>query len=777
MRSPESCKAPYGLSIPIGDWYPAGVMETGPERLPAAFRVARATAVRAAAILALLCLAPTLLAAEAPGLKKLESSEFLRTREAAFEFARAKLLAEEGAYEKAMKAYQRALELDSTDPYSRIEVARYHSYLSQIARSAAKRLDHLENAAGYAGEARRLAPDNLEILRSYAQVHFRLGEHQLAALSQAQEAYEELRRRTEGDLQVLTSLGQIYLWQQNGELAVEVLEEAASYRPGHRMIQTMLLEALLGAGQELEAEGVLQQLIEIEPASLEYHLRLAELRSERGDHRAAAAGLSSAHDEVLANPRLKQVLAQELHLSGANDEALALADAVRTELPHSPGMRRLRVAILAALTRYDEAAIEIEPLLESESNAERALQDTLHLSRLLERVGRPEEAAGVLRRRLDEPATEDQLQLTLSLIGVLERQDLADEAVEILSREVTEADEHLPLLSRALSELLGRLQRTDEALVVLDGAIARLETSDRSEAVENLELRRAVVLAAAEDWPRLAQEAQALFESSSPEVRAAAEALYAESLANQGQVDEALELLSAEASEAGAQRRLARQVELLRENDRDTEADDLLRDMIASGEHDDLFFAAQVYQRLELFSDSVPLLERLLSEQGESTQALFLLGAAHERLGAREQAVTTFEQLLELAPDHAPTLNYLGYMWADLGENLPDAVTLILRAVALDPDNGAYVDSLGWAYFQLGRFDEARGHLEWAVRLVPDDATILEHLGDLYVALKDIERARASYQQALDLGSDDDLGGEDVENLRRKLETLDEKDL
>ena len=170
----------------------------------------------------------------------------------------------------------------------------------------------------------------------------------------------------------------------------------------------------------------------------------------------------------------------------------------------------------------------------------------------------------------------------------------------------------------------------------------------------------------------------------------------------------------------------------------------------------------------------MPLLERLVGEQEEPLQALFLLGAAYERTGDHDRAATTFGKLLEVAPDHAPTLNYLGYMWADLGENLTEAITMIRRAVAIDPDNGAYVDSLGWAYFQLGHYEKARGHLEWAARLVPDDATILEHLGDLYVALKDVERAKVSYQQALALG-DDDLDTADA--LRHKLKTLDEKGL
>ncbi len=699
---------------------------------------------------------------------------FLRQRQAAFEFARGKLLAEEGAFEEALEAYDRALELDGSDPYSRIEVAEFHAYLSQISRSAARRLEYLETAAGYAGEARRLAPENLEILRSYAQVHLRLGEHQLGALEQAREAYEEMRGQTEGDLQVLTSLGQIYLWKQQWQSAIEVLEEAVSYRPGHRMIQTMLLDALLKVDRLADAENVLARLVEIEPESLEYRLRLAELQSERDDHRAAATTLSSAPAEVLENTRLRQFMAQELHLSGAHEEALAAVDALRGELPDSSAMGRLRAAILSSLTRYEEAIEELEPLIAGEQDADRRVQDTMLLSRLMERVGRLEDAARLLEEPVEDVDATRRLQRELALIGVLERQGETERAVERLKRQTESADEHLPMLSLALAELLARLERTEDGLAVLDDAITRLEAGGRAGEIERLALRRLALLAAAEDWQGLAQQAPELFEAASKDVRSAAEVLYAEALAHQGRVDDALEVLSAEASEVDEQRQVARKAQLLHEHGRAEEAGALLGTVIESGDADDLFLAAQVYQRLQRYPESVPLLERLVAEQEQPLQALFLLGAAHERSGDHDKAVAAFRRLLETAPDHAPTLNYLGYMWADLGENLPEAVTLIRRAVALDPDNGAYVDSLGWAYFQLGRYEEARGHLEWAARLVPDDATILEHLGDLYVALKDVERAKVSYQQALALG-DADL--DDADALRRKLETLEEKGL
>lgn len=702
------------------------------------------------------------------------ASEESRVLEAAYQFARAKLLADEGSFEKALKAYRRTLELDGSDPYSRIELAKFHSYLSQIARSADKRLDHLQKAAGYAGEARRMAEDNLEILRSYAQIQLRLGEHQLAALDLAQGAYEELRRQTDGDLQVLTSLGQIYLWKKDSEKAVDVLEEAASYLPNHRMVQTMLLEALLDAGQSVEAESVLNQLIAIDPSSIEHRMRLAELQSERGDHRAAVESLAAAPAEMRASPRLRRVMAQEMHFAGDHQAALDLTDELEAELPRGSGLARLRVAILSSLTHYEEALGELERVLASETEPSRLLQGSLHRSRLLERIGRGDRAIEVLEEQLGAQDDEaGRLQLELALTGALERQGRDDEAVALLRRKVAAAEiENLPVLSLALSDLLVRSNRSEEALGVIEQASSRLSASgDAAGTIENLKLRRMAVLGTAEDWPRLLEELPELFSSPSAEVRVAARVFYVDALAAEGRVDEALRALSAEDNEIDAPRRLAKRAQVLFEGDREAEAVELLESAAEDAEIDDLFLAAQVYQRLERYAESIPVLERILAENGPSQQALFLLGAAHERSGDRPAAEKAFRRLLEVVPDHTPTLNYLGYMWAEHGENLEEAVDLILRAVAREPDNGAYVDSLGWAYFQLGRFAKAREHLQWAARLVPDDATIFEHLGDLYVVLDEVDRARDSYRQALDLSEDD------ADELRRKLENLDQKGL
>ncbi len=115
------------------------------------------------------------------------------------------------------------------------------------------------------------------------------------------------------------------------------------------------------------------------------------------------------------------------------------------------------------------------------------------------------------------------------------------------------------------------------------------------------------------------------------------------------------------------------------------------------------------------------------------------------------EAEPDLRRALEIAPEEPTTLNYLGYSWAERGENLEDAFKLSEKAVALVPNSGAIVDSLGWAHYQLGRYDEALGHLEKAASLEPADPTITDHLGDVYARLgRDVE-AEFQWRRALEL--------------------------
>lgn len=124
--------------------------------------------------------------------------------------------------------------------------------------------------------------------------------------------------------------------------------------------------------------------------------------------------------------------------------------------------------------------------------------------------------------------------------------------------------------------------------------------------------------------------------------------------------------------------------------------------------------------------------EPLTTKKDDRTYLFFLRGELAERQKHYEPAEQLFRKALELDPDNAMTLNYLGYMMADKGKQLPEALKLIRKAVELEPMNGAYLDSLGWVYFKMGAYELAEENLRQAVDRDQTDPTVHDHLGDLY---------------------------------------------
>jgi tetratricopeptide (TPR) repeat protein len=163
----------------------------------------------------------------------------------------------------------------------------------------------------------------------------------------------------------------------------------------------------------------------------------------------------------------------------------------------------------------------------------------------------------------------------------------------------------------------------------------------------------------------------------------------------------------------------------------------------------------------------------LSTKNEDKSYLLFLKGALAERQKHYEPAEQFFRQALDLDPASAMTLNYLGYMLADKGIRLPEALKLIRKAVDLDPMNGAYLDSLGWAYFKLGQYEEAEDNLRRAVERDQSDPAVHDHLGELYEKTGRIRLAAAQWELSLAgyaKSSPSDLEPGEVAKVQRKLE-------
>lgn len=160
------------------------------------------------------------------------------------------------------------------------------------------------------------------------------------------------------------------------------------------------------------------------------------------------------------------------------------------------------------------------------------------------------------------------------------------------------------------------------------------------------------------------------------------------------------------------------------------------------------------------------LLRQGLEIAPESTDFRFELGVLYDEQDRREQALEQMQKVLDLDPDHADALNYIGYTWADQGVHLEKAEEMIRRALEQKPENGYIIDSLGWVYYRKGMYEKAADYIKKAARLIPDDPIVLEHLGDVYVKLGNPGKALESYQQALEMEADN------AEAISRKIKDL-----
>ena len=157
------------------------------------------------------------------------------------------------------------------------------------------------------------------------------------------------------------------------------------------------------------------------------------------------------------------------------------------------------------------------------------------------------------------------------------------------------------------------------------------------------------------------------------------------------------------------------------------------------------------YLQSEQFEKSSAAFEEGIRHNPKSADLHFNLGTAYDKLNRFDDVVRAMETALSLDPHHADALNYLGYSYAERGIKIDQALSLTRRAVALKPENGYYVDSLGWAFYKSGYLAEALTEIKRAVALVGDDPVIYEHLGEIYVKQQNLSDAREAWLHSLEL--------------------------
>ena len=523
-------------------------------------------------------------------------------------------------------------------------------------------------------------------------------------------------------------------------------------------------EALMRLAEEdpsaLEkARVALEEIRARQPGNIEAMVTLGQIYLGESRPAEAAAVFTDLLSRRSGNRMVFSLLIDSLMRAERPEQA---EQAMQEALEIDPGFTRARLSLAQAQSERGDHVGAAKTL---EGGPEEVLADPEVRRRLafeLHQSGQYSKALQLVEQMLaEDPGYYPNRYLQALGLAALGREDEAIVVTrDLLGSHPMNLD--LGILLARLQESRGEPEAAEETLQAIE---KRLRSAGQIEDANQARIQRGLLLMRQAHWDEVVDLFEPLMGREVPVADADMAMILAEALVRVDRQEEALGVLSRLESGTKAQRRgWARQAEILYQLDRDREAEEVLARLAEEGSLEDLTLLAEVYQSLERYEQSIPVLERALELDPNSTSLLFWLAAAHERSGAKRKAEDLLQQLLTIDPQFAPALNYLGYMWAEAGENLDEALALVEQAVELEPDNGAFLDSLGWAHFQLGQYEEARGFLEKAATLVGDDAVVFEHLGDLYVALGSLEEARIHYERALGLEAENSAAVRDKLN-------------
>jgi tetratricopeptide (TPR) repeat protein len=571
-------------------------------------------------------------------------------------------------------------------------------------------------------------PASPRINNALADLYFHAGRTR-----EAESTARELLKSAPDDLDAHKLLGRIYLRElSEGEsgpssaASGKVLDQAIAEFEKIVALQPKSVEDHMLLGQlynvkhdSKKAEEQFKTAKALEPDAEEVVLNLARLYSENGD-------LVNEIKELESIPAGERSAKMEDALGAAYEQLkqpkLAIA-AYQRAAEQEPGDLRTLDALAQALfddNQFDEALKHYRELAEADPENVGVL---VHIGEILRRQGKYEEALAVIRKaRKMKPEDLSAGYNEGLLLDVLGRYDEAAEVCEKMvdltshANGAYTADErnNRSIFLERLGAVYHEQNKTGAAIATYQKLIDMGgESAVRGYQYQVDAWRDAKNFDKAVDVARKAVEANS--KDRDPKLMLAGE------LADVGKTEEGLAMAKG----------------LLANTDEDRQV------WLALG---------QMYIRAHRWNEAADALDKageLTKKDEDRSYLLFVRGELEERQKHFRPAAKLFRSALKLAPESAMTLNYLGYMMADKGKNLPEALGMIQKAVVLEPMNGAYLDSLGWAYFRMGQFELAEQNLRQAVERDQTDPTVHDHMGQLYAKTGRIRLAVAQWQLSL----------------------------
>ena len=574
-------------------------------------------------------------------------------------------------------------------------------------------------------------PNSSQLNEGLADLYFRTGH-----THDAEVTARMLLKSTPSDIDAHKLLGKIYLRQLSDgsnavssaspsgnalDLAIAEFEQIVTLLPKSVEDRMVLGQLYTVKHDPKKAEEEFKTAQAIEPESEDVVLNLARVYAESGDLDHAVKVIEAVQIEA-RSPRM------EVALGAAYDQLKRPKDAIaayQRAAELDPGDEHTLDALGQALlnnNQLDEALKQYKALAAADPEDAGPL---VHIGEIERRQGKYEDALATIRkaRKLDPTSLEAGYNEGL-LLDVLARYDEAAKVYEEMLDQ--------PPLSRANGAYTTEEKNNRGIFLDRLGAIYHEQNkTDRAIATyqKMIELGGDTALRGYQgevDAYRDAKEFDKAIEVSRKAVEADPKnrdfkLMLAGELADQGKPDEGLAMARAQLDNS--------------DNDRTV--------WLAIG---------QIDIRLRRWKDAEDAFNKagtMTTKTEDRTYLLFLRGELAERQKHFDPAEQFFRQALEVDPNSSMTMNYLGYMMADKGIKLTEALSLIRKAVELEPMNGAYLDSLGWVYFKLGQYELAEENLRQAVERDQTDPTVHDHLGDLYEKTGRIRLAAAQWELSL----------------------------
>ena len=610
-------------------------------------------------------------------------------------------------------------------PPNRQAQAYYHFAMAAL-HSGNKNFGHSKSEFEKALE---LDPDSTQLRIEFA--------HTLVRAADLGRAVREVEQAIEKDPDSVAAhyfLGQFYSNYHGGEKrlwekAIAALNRVVELDPDHAEALYQLGNLHLRRGELRKAVPVLARLVELRPGLVEAHFQHAQALEGLGNPAGAIQALEKARNIQRENFDVIRELGRLYHQTGRPDRAVEIY---------------LSTPQLGA----DPELLE-------------------RTGRLLGQQGRHEQAVELLRKGTVRHPQEPGLVVELGRALMLARR--YDEATEVFGRIVENNPKQMQArleLSR-LEAVRGEREKAIERLQRILADLGNPKSQDVWEFREQVRMTLAHVYQESRRYQEAIRLFRELLAGRPRDLHPKAMLIYA--LSDAGKLDEALslakELLQDHPRNPDA---LAAAAQMFSANDRLSEGLELVESRLNREQDPETYYRiiSQLHMDHKNYGKAEAAIKEGLGLKPDSELLKFRLASVYERQEKLPDAEAEFKGILESNPDHAGVLNYLGYMWADRGIRLHEALAYIRKATEMDPYNGAYLDSLGWVYFKLHRLDEAEVNLKRAARLT-EDPTIFDHLGDLYLELGQLETALQYYERGVRVATD-----EEFHRLQRKIADL-----